>query len=316
MRSYRRNARALALAALVAAALCGPRPGGGAVDDTGASGDASSPGAIDAPAVRRLDASWVEVDASVLASDDEAPARARERALAQARRAAIEFVAGVRVKSGLVSFEQVRGRDASSLVQVLSTTRADALVVDERVVESRSEDLSGGGYRLRIRMRARVLDRSASADTDFRTEVKLERSRFLHGEEVHLAVRASRDARIYVIGIAEDGAALILPNAHLRDTRVEGGRWLHFPDASQREAGVRLIAQVPEGRSEAGGSPGRRRAQRRPATRGDRPRRRRELPRRRGAGRGGLLADLLLPLADLPPDSWTFDQVAYEVLAR
>jgi hypothetical protein len=33
-------------------------------------------------------------------------------------------------------------------------------------------------------------------------------------------------------------------------------------------------------------------------------------------GAGGLLADLLTPLSELPPDSWAFDQIVYEVFAR
>ena len=33
-------------------------------------------------------------------------------------------------------------------------------------------------------------------------------------------------------------------------------------------------------------------------------------------GVGQLLSDLLAPLADLPPDEWTFDQVVYEVVDR
>jgi len=33
-------------------------------------------------------------------------------------------------------------------------------------------------------------------------------------------------------------------------------------------------------------------------------------------GAGGLLAELLMPLSELPPESWAFDQIVYEVYAR
>ncbi len=259
---------------------------------------------------------WVEVVAHVVASDDEAPAQARSRALSEARRAAVEFVAGVRVKTGLISFEQIRGEDASSLVQILSTVRTDALVVEERLVDTRSIDLPGDGYRVRIVMRARILDRSTAPDSDFRTEVKLGRARLFDGDEVALSVRSSRDARIYVLGVSEDGAALLLPNRYVPDTRVEAGDWLHFPGEALRERGVRLIARVPKGRRAA------REALIVVSLRGDRrlrglvPARGEAFRATEASGAGHLLADLLSPLADLPPDAWTFDQIAYEVRAR
>ena len=270
----------------------------------------------DAPRVRRLARrGWVEVVAHVTASDDEAPTAARARAIARARQAAVEFSAGVRVRSSLLSFDQIRGADASSLVQALLTTRADALVVDEQLVAARRVQVSGG-YRVRVVLRARILDRSQASDPDFYTELALGRTRFLDGEELSLAVRASRDARIYVVAITEDGAALLLPNAQLPDTRVAAGQWLRFPGRDLSERGVRLIARVPEGRDAAS------EALLVVALRGERSLTR-FAPASRTAfhavdanGAGELLADLLAPLIELPPDAWTFDQAVYEVLAR
>ncbi len=259
---------------------------------------------------------WVEVSASVLASETEAPAQARERALAMARRAAIEFVAGVRVRSSLVSFEGMRGADASSLVQSLTVSRADALVLDEELRSSRLSPVPGGGYRVTVVMRARVLDRSKGSDPDFRIQIELGRERFLAGEEVSLAVRASRKSRIYVLGISEEGASVLLPNRWLMDTRARAGEWLRFPDAELRERGVRLVAQVPDGRRSA------KEALVVVALRGERtldgliPASGKVFRDSDADGAGGLLAELLTPLSELPSDAWAFEQVVYEVLAR
>ena len=83
---------------------------------------------------------------------------------------------------------------------------------------------SDGGYQIAVVLRARVLDRSGASDRGFRAEVDIGHERFLDGESVTLAVRSSRPARIYVLGITEEGAALLLPNAHVRDTRVVASR--------------------------------------------------------------------------------------------
>lgn len=270
-----------------------------------------------APTVRRLgEPGWVEVVAEVVAPESEAPAEARARALAEARRAAIESVAGIRVRSSLLSYEGVRESDASSLVQSLTASRADAMVLDERLAGSEMTPLAGRGYRMRVVLRARVLDRSTAGDPGFRLQMRIDRERFLAGEDVALSVRASRDARIYVLGISEDSAAVLLPNKWLADTRTEAGEWIRFPDGALRERGVRLVAQVPDGKDSAV------EALVAVALRGDleldnwMPSRGDAFRASDAQGAGRMLADLLAPLSDLPPDSWTFDQVVYEVYAR
>ena len=269
------------------------------------------------PQVRRLSKrGWVEAAAQVAAADSEAPAEARARALALARQAAVEFVAGVRVRSGHVSYQQLRGSNASSLVQTLTTSRADALVVDEQIVSSRMVPLAEGGYRVSVVMRARVLDRGDASDRGFRAQLDLGRERFLEGEEVKLKVRSTRDARFYVLGITAEGAAVLLPNRHLSDTRARAGDWLHFPDDDLRERGVRLMAQVPEGEESAT------EALIVVALRGGRtldgllPVGGRTFRAADSQGAGQLLAEMLSPLMELPADEWSFDQVVYEVLAR
>jgi hypothetical protein len=263
-----------------------------------------------APEVSRLDEQGrVEVKAHVLASDDEAPSRARERAMSKARQAAVEFIGGVRIKTGSLSFDQVRGSDSSSLLQVLTSVRADALMVEEKLISSRTTPLSSGGYRLAIVLRGRVLDRSQGGDSDFETEVKMPNRNLLEGEEVTLSVRASKDARIYVIGITDDGATVLLPNAHRKDTRLRAGRWLEFPDEDLIDRGIRLVAQVPEGRSSV------REALLVVALKGRRtldsikPRSGESFRQVEADDAGHLIADLREPLLDIPSSQWTFDQV-------
>ena len=315
----RRALRAVASALLLASLACAQAGTRGHADRGAPTTPAAAPvTGLDhhAPHVHRLEQpGCVEVVAQVVASDDEAPSSARGRALAEARRAAVEHVAGVRVKSGLLSFERLQDANSSSLVQALLATRADALILEEQLVSSQRLQLSGG-YRVRVVLRAHVLDRSHGADPDFRTEIQLGRTRLLDGEELTLALRSSRGARLYVVSITEDGAALLLPNAHLPDTRVTASEWLRFPNQELLERGVRLVARVPEGKSATS------EALVLVALRGDRaldglvPAKGSTFHAVEASGAGQLLADLLGPLLDLPADAWTFDQAVYEILAR
>ena len=302
----------VALAALLLA-CAGADPQPAALPDAS---EAISSGAK-APKVRKLhQAGWVEVQAQVLASESESPAEARARAVADARRAAVEHVAGVRVRSSLVTYDGVRGADAASLVQSLTASRADALVVEEKLLGSKMLPIEMGGYRMHVLMRAKVLDRSTNRDPGFKLQVELDRERFLAGEDVALSVRSSRDANIYVLGITEDSAAVLLPNKWLADTAAEAGQWIRFPGDDLRERGVRLVAQVPDGRDSstealvAVALRGGHTLENLLPARGD------AFRASDASGAGQLLADLLTPLSELPPDSWAFDQVVYEVYAR
>ncbi len=272
---------------------------------------------FEAPQVRKLDRKGtVEVRAAVVASDDEAPSHARTRALGLARQAAVEFVGGVKVKTGSLSFEQVRGSDSSELLQVLTSVRADALMVQEELVSSRTFPLDHGGYRLEIVLRGRVLDRTGAGDSDFETEVSLPETNLAEGDEVKLSVRASKDARIYVIGITDDGATVLLPNSFHKDTRVRAGRWLDFPSEALHDKGIRLVAEVPAGKRSV------REVLLVVALKGRRtldsvkPRSGESFRQVHANESGALVADLLQPLLDIPSSDWTFDQIVYEVEAR
>jgi len=272
---------------------------------------------IGVPEVRQLDKKGaVEVRAQVVASDDEAPSHARARAMGFARQAAVEAVAGVSIKTHSLSFEKVRGSDAASLMQVLTSVRADALMVEEKLIHSRVELIEGGGYRVEVVLRGRVLDRSRSAKSGFETEIVLPATTFVDGEDLELKLRASRDARIYVIGVTDDGAAVLLPNVHMPDTRVRAGRWLAFPDEDLKARGVHLTAQMPPGVTSAHETllvvalRGSRKLE------GLRPTSGQHFKIVAAEGTGRRLADLLEPLLEIPAHDWSFDQVVYEVVQR
>ncbi len=109
---------------------------------------------------------------------------------------------------------------------------------------------------------------------------------------------------------------MLLPNAHMPDTRVQAGHWLEFPDKDLRGRGVELTAQLPPGVSAS------REALLVVALRGGRklaglrPKSGRDFHMVESTGTGRLLADLLEPLLEIPTDDWSFDQAVYEVVKR
>jgi hypothetical protein len=273
-----------------------------------------------APKVQKIrsqaNSQTVRVSATVVASEDEAPSHARHRAEVKALREAVEFVAGVRVKSGFLSFEQMRGADSQMLIQRLNSTRVDAFVMAHQIVreEASAGDFSRMGYCYGIVLDATVLDRRQNSDPDFEVHLSLGRDRLVSGDPVQVSIKSSRDARIYLIGIYENAMAVLLPNGIRKDTRVKAGETLVFPDAKRGEDKKLLRAEVPEGKAETTET------LLVIAIRGDAElvpqhslRNGRMFETVEAKGAGTLLQNYLAQAMSLPPDQWAFAQIAYEI---
>jgi hypothetical protein len=272
---------------------------------------------LNGPTVRPLKKKgWVEVEAAVLAADDESPAAARRRAITRARQAAVEFVAGVSVRSSVVLLDQVTERATSDFLQSLTASHADALVVDEKLVDSRIVMTDQGGYEVRIRLAARVLNHKQGGAAGFETEVRLNRANYQAGDRVELAVRVSEAARVYVLSVSESGAVVLLPNRHMPDTRVSADEWLEFPGDDLAGRGVALEARVAAGSLQSREAlivvalRGRRRLETELPASGD------TFSSAEGSEAMILASDFLSPLLSIPPSEWTFDQVVYSISAH
>jgi hypothetical protein len=267
---------------------------------------------------------WFEVCVTVVGSEEERPAEAEARAKAKARAKVAEF-AGVRVKSNLLSFEQLSGMESSKLLQEVIAIQANALVVEEKPTVVGRDFLSEGAYRLSLRWRGRLLDRRNASDSGFRVSLDLGRTRsaregrprFLVGDEMTLTISATQEAQIQVLGIHEGGAAVLLPNRCVRDPRVKPGVPLVFPnELDRRRCGIRLIAMLPQGQDRA------LETLIVVATRGEsagqalQPSGADVFLSVESSGAGVLLREFVQPLIDLSPDDSAFDQIAYEILAR
>jgi hypothetical protein len=268
---------------------------------------------------------WVEVRAAVLSSGRETPDAAALRARRRARRMAVESISGVQVESSTILMDRLAGADAESLLETLTRTRADGLVVDERISEESMVPLAGGvGFVSRVVMQAQVLDRSASRDPGFEIALDMDATRIFVGEPIEVRIRSTRAARLYGLNLTPDGVRIVFPSRFLPQTAIGRGESLIFPPRSETgsvaAAQVEIVGQL---------APGQRRAQEILlviAIRGEHDPLARALSSSphtaeglRGVepGEAGrMISDYLAPLAALAPDRWAFDQIAFEIVGR
>ncbi len=258
---------------------------------------------------------WARVrsSAAVIASDQETPQAARARALAKARRKAVEAVAGTSIKSGLVILESETAEGSDLFIQELTTTRLKGLVVEERLLSKSSDFVQEGtGQRHRVQIEVKVLVPASKTESGLEVNLELDRTRLMEGQEIRVSIEASQDAIIYLVARHPGGAAVLLPNRFQQQVRGRKGKPLRFPGADNR---IRFQAILPEGVDHS-----------RESLTVFALREGLELPVRSNSkgsvfeiydtqGGGDLYSDIIGALNQLDPTAWAFDQVAFEIYA-
>jgi len=273
---------------------------------------------LPAPVVTKLpDRGWVDVRVSVIGTDAESKATVVNRALAAARREAIESVGGVAVTSGLMSFNSTGGAGDQGLVQSIDVNRTTALIVEERRGPDKVVPFQGG-FRLDVQLQARVIDLREVGGAGFKLDVDLGDCRFIDGEDIKISIASSRDAWISIFSVSDEGVSMLAPNSITPRVGVEAGVRTVFPGPELTSRGVHIRAKVPSGMTQVTESilviavsslrPS-------PMWLDDS---KLTNPYSAGSQVGPLeiLSAALLPLAELPPTDWTITQIPYQVIAH
>ena len=210
--------------------------------------------ASDLPTAHRLPEGWIEAwgEARLV---NLTPKEAREQALQAAREAAIQFDVGVEIRTGDYLIQEDDGssfRDA-----FLSFSRQTS---SGRIVEVRSEKwdeykipeepLPITVYRARILARVEALQ--GRPDPDFAVKVTPNKESFSSGEQMRLAITATRPCHVTVLNItAADTVVVILPHEHRPKSFVAPGDTLWVPDEQEQAIGISYRVTTPDGLTQA-----------------------------------------------------------------
>jgi TolB-like protein len=188
---------------------------------------------LDRPGVRGC--RWIESRASVPLADSADASRAA--ALSVARSKAVSRLLGSEPK-GLPDFGD--GAVTDNLEKVLRATRSSR-VEAEKIVDAGK---ASGRYELTLE----TCLKPARTGGGLSVEMMLNQNRFSPGQDARAIVTASRDARLYLFSVDFDGRAiLVFPAEGARDNRIRAGSPFAYPDEKHREAGIRLVAELPAG---------------------------------------------------------------------
>lgn len=192
---------------------------------------------------------WVESVGRVVVGENETRHQASAAARDEARKSAMQDLLGVQVKSKLLDFQQEGFRSDAQLTEsVLQTTR-NGLILDENIISEGYQDVADcKGCRYEAKMQICVAQ-AAQPDKDFSVQLKLNRTRLIAGDEAKIQITATKDCYLYLYDVWGDWqTALIAPNERVAEVKLKAGDTFVYPDDELRRSGIKLVAELPEGR--------------------------------------------------------------------
>lgn len=195
---------------------------------------------------------WIESEATVTVGENDSRQQVRAAAVAEARKSAMQDFLGVEVRSRSLDYQQEGLRGQTRLIEnMLETTRLGR-IMEEQLQDEGYRDLPGcRSCRYRAKIKTCLMPIADAADKGFRAELGLSRTRFVEGEEAKVTVTATRDCYVYLYDVEMDWkTSQIVPNDFLGEVRLKAGETWEYPSDEVRRRGVRLIAAMPDEKTE------------------------------------------------------------------
>jgi len=194
------------------------------------------------PFARAEEVTWVTVEGTAALADI-SKTEARSRAIADARRKAVEKVVGVDISAETLV---VNFRLSGSLIGAIPYGRVVDSEIIEETVDSSNQDKDSQTYR--VKMKASVAEETAGADPNFRLEAYLNRASFTDGDEMRMSIRSTQDCYISVFIILEDEKIIrLIPNRFKTYNFLQANETFLFPDENDTALGITLKVHTPEG---------------------------------------------------------------------
>jgi hypothetical protein len=197
--------------------------------------------------IRALGNGWVLSEGQATVANI-TPEEARRLALERARHRAIEFAVGVDVQAQRYLRREEEGKDAFLTV---SEQTSAGRIAEEKTPEWEQYLIPGDGHPLtvlRVRLQVKVEEEKGEPDPDFQVHVELNKQRYLPGEEMVVAVTATKECYVTVLCVtASDTVIVLLPHQYRSERGVAPGDTLWLPDRDERAIGIRYrVALSPD----------------------------------------------------------------------
>lgn len=177
------------------------------------------------------------------------PEEAREQAILDACKKAIEYYSGIEISSRSLDIRS-ESNDKIILDQFSSlsnqTTRG---IILEKEIISEKIDSDGNNLVKIVNLKVKVCKQSGEKDPYFNIDATLNRSYFQDGDEMELTSTSSKDCFLTILNIcSNDSVYIIFPNQYRKDNFLKSSKVFDLPDENDRKLGISFPVHLLPGR--------------------------------------------------------------------
>ena len=193
------------------------------------------------------DSEWVTVE-GIAPIENVTKNEARKKAIANARREAVEKVVGVDILSETMVINYNVSGDVIRTIPHGKVIGQEIIKEEIELIPAKNKG-EAPYLAYKIKMRAQVVKEKGQSDVFFRLRAELNRTVFREGDPMEIRVTPSRDCYLSIFNILEDETAIILfPNRFKQNNFVKANATFTFPDGTDRKRGITLEAFLGAGR--------------------------------------------------------------------
>lgn len=192
----------------------------------------------------------VQAEGTAVLGENTTLAQAKNIALNNARRSALEQAVGVQIKGSSVIYN-------SDMISDYVVAATKGLIVRERFIEEPSCQGGGGNIRCRTKIEAHVKPLKQVREGRFRIrkaailspgrKTAAKAPVFNNDDEMQVSVRVSENSYVSIFSIDQYGnVSKLFPNQHFSKNSIPADEEFIFPDDIQRNMGVKLRVRTPE----------------------------------------------------------------------
>jgi len=192
----------------------------------------------------------VDVTGEAYLEGDKTVKEVQNEALQNARKKAIELVAGVSIRDRIMVIE--RSDDPVTKAASLTESFSAGRIIEEKDLiwktESKVIDLSKPPVVIyRVKLKARVV-KDFKRENTFALNVELNQQRFYSGDDIRIKIKPTEDCYISVINFASDNKVYVLfPNPFQRNNFVERNEEVIIPSDADMMKGIKYAVYLPDG---------------------------------------------------------------------
>lgn len=188
------------------------------------------------------DITWVMVEAAAPIVGDNVE-QAREAAIEIAEWKAIEeaVVVNISMETLLVNLKL-----SGSMIGAIPYAEIIESEIIEEIDGSQSGDQATSSPMYRIKMKAGVVEKFEGHDPSFQIDAALNRMNFIHGQEMEISLKTTKDCFYCIFILLEDQKVLkLIPNQYRTNNFLESNKAYTIPDAGDREKGNIINVYTP-----------------------------------------------------------------------